>query len=96
MTSYNVVLGKPWLTDRNPRIDFSTNILFFEGGERYQCRDEMTNAQPAVLVNEALFMITRQVKKELRRGAECIILKAQAAANQEDSFGGLPACSQHI
>ena len=53
----------------------------------------MTNAQPAVLVKEALFMNIRQAKKELRRGAECIILKVEAAANQEDSFGGLPVVS---
>ena len=87
MTSYNVVLGKPWLTDHNPRIDFSTNPLFFEGGESYQCWDEMTNdGQPAVLVNEALFMNIGQAKKELRRGAECIIVKVEAAANQEDSW----------
>ena len=54
----------------------------------------MTNdGQPAVLVNEALFMNTRQAKKELRRGSECIIVKVEAAANQEDSLGGLPALS---
>ena len=94
MTTYNVVLGKPWLTEHNPRIVLSTITLFFKGVESYQCQDETTNdGQPAVLVNEAPFMNIRHSKKELRRGAECIIVKVEAAANQEESLGSWTALS---
>ena len=92
MTSYNVVLGKPWLTNHNPRIDFSTNTLVFGTGESCQCRNDVAdNGECSVNVEEALFLNVRQARKELKRGAECIIVKVDAAEDQDNGLGGLEA-----
>ena len=95
MTIHDVVLGKPWLTDHNPspRIDFATNAFQF-GDITVQRQVDSSGVahvgQSTATVNEALFMNIRQARKELKRGAECIIVKVEDvyAADQDNAIGG--------
>ena len=49
------------------------------------------DGQSTATVNEALFMNIRQARKELKRGAECIIVKVEDvyAADEDDAIGGI-------
>lgn len=81
---YDMILGKPWLTDFNPAIDFRTNSLsLLHEGKSYRfqatsgkpkqaCLGEKQSLEPELLPE---FMNVAQARKELRRGAELIIVE---------------------
>ena len=94
MPNYDMVLGKPWLFDCAcyPGIDFVTNSMQFgRSGKTVVCHQETKKDQhtsPAAAVSEAQFLNIQQARKELKRGAECIIAKVCRLEEVDDAFGG--------
>ena len=70
MTSHDVVLGKLWLTDHNPRIYFATNTFQLDSNKTVMCQVDSSSAahdgQSTATVNNAFFMNIGQARKELK------------------------------
>ena len=90
LEGYDVVLGKPWLTQTNPDIDFVNNLVTLSTNDGNRChtvdctsdqhRQADDNACPAE------FMSIKHARRALRKGAECIIVKLEGSAS-DDSDG---------
>ena len=78
LSGYDMILGKPWLAEHNPVIDFSRNTIKVRAGEatfhllaeRSQPRKDDHFVDACVVE----LMSIKQARKALKRGAECIFL----------------------
>lgn len=93
MTHYDLVLGKPWLTDHNPSIDFVTNTIRLGENKESVCQADLTSSPSkhpkGMHVNEAQFLNIQQARKELKRGAECLLVKLDSAKESVGPPGGV-------
>ena len=82
--SHDVILGKPWLTDTNPHVDWRTNVVIVSDGwrlHRLATPSSQPNASPSVPVISAL-----QVRRAHRRGATVFVgLVRDTAASRDAS-----------
>ena len=83
MKGYYIILGKPWLTDHNPSIDFSTNVIGTLSSISDDQPVKIKLVSPSVpdqsaTVNVCEFMSIKQARKALKQGAQCLIVKVEA------------------
>lgn len=99
MANYDVVLGKPWLTEHNPEIDFATNEIKIRKREVTYCfnaKESVDEAaaeasgKPSAAARDTIaaqFMNIQQARKALKNGAECIIVQLETEQEAAHSKG---------
>ena len=89
MTGYDIILGKPWLSDIQPNIDYKTN--------RIQLKDKTTAHQVTVEclsykngstpnLPKGEFVTIKQAGKAWKKGAETIIVKLEPVDAQTPAY----------
>ena len=77
--SYDVILGKPWLTEFNPTIDFRSNVFQVRGvsflaNSVSPCK---RTSEP-VLSQTVQYLSSRAARKELKKGAQFIVVNLES------------------
>ena len=91
MAGYDVVLGKPWLSDYNPVIDFQKNLITLMDESRGQqvtveCLSDKDDRSSNVKSPDLEFMTIKQARRELNRGAECIIVRLECSDDTKPDY----------
>jgi hypothetical protein len=72
LVDYDMILGKPWLTYRNPKIDWINNTVSFQRrGTTYTLQPPVEDQSPQVALLSAL-----QLKREIKKGATAVTCHA--------------------
>ena len=78
LSGYDMILGKPWLAEHKPDIDFSLNTIMVRAGEAtfhlLAERSEPRKGEHFVDACVVELMSIKQARKVLKRGAECIFV----------------------
>ena len=83
MAGYDIILGKPWLSDHQPQIDFKKNLIGLQDKHStrhitIRCLNERREEdQPPIE-----FMSVKQARQALKKGAECVIVKLESTDSQ--------------
>lgn len=87
LVEYDMILGKPWLTYRNPEIDWIANtVRFHRRGTNYTLHPPVEDQSPQVALLSAL-----QCKRELRKGATAILALLTQVEDAIDDDGSSPS-----
>ena len=91
--AHDVILGKPWLTDTNPHVDWRANVVIVsDGGKLHRL------ATPSSASSASAFPIISalQVKRAHRKGSDVFIGLVRDAAADSDATGIVDLSLSHI